>query len=111
PQDIVKKNIAIYQRRRDLVVRTLREIGISVEPPKATFYIWSPTPAGTTSMDFAGRLLDLCGVVVTPGIGYGTLGEGFIRISLSTPDARLEEAMGRIRKVKEQLAPATAGRA
>lgn len=111
PQDIIKKNIGIYQRRRDLVIKTLREIGIAVDPPKATFYIWSPIPAGTTSMDFAGRLLDLCGVVVTPGIGYGSLGEGFIRISLSTPDARLEEAMGRIRKVKDQLAPATAGRA
>ena len=110
PQDIVRENIAVYQRRRDLVVKTLREIGLELEPPKATFYLWSPIPAGTTSMDFAGRLLDLCGVVVTPGIGYGTLGEGFVRISLSTPDARLDEAMARIRKVKDQLAPAATAR-
>ena len=108
PQDIVAKNIAVYQRRRDLVVRTLHELGLEVEPPKATFYLWAPIPEGTTSMDFAGRLLDLCGVVVTPGIGYGTQGEGFIRISLSTPDARLEEAMSRIRKVKDQLMPLAA---
>ena len=108
PQDIIQKNIAVYQRRRDLVVKTLREIGLDVQPPKATFYIWAPIPRGTTSMDFAGRLLDLCGVVVTPGIGYGSLGEGFIRISLSTADARLEEAMNRILKVKDQLAPALA---
>ena len=108
PQDIVKKNIAVYQKRRDLVVRSLREIGLKVDPPKATFYIWAPLPEGTKSMDFAGRLLDLCGVSVTPGIGYGSRGEGFIRISLSTPDARLEEAMARIRKVKDQLAPAAA---
>jgi LL-diaminopimelate aminotransferase len=106
PQDVVQKNIAVYQKRRDLVVGTLREIGLKVDPPKATFYIWAPIPEGTTSMDFAGRLLDLCGVVVTPGIGYGSLGEGFVRISLSTPDARLEEAMSRIRKVKDQLSPA-----
>jgi LL-diaminopimelate aminotransferase len=110
PQDIVAKNIAIYQKRRDVVIKTLREIGLTVDPPKATFYIWAPIPEGTTSMDFAGRLLDLCGVVVTPGIGYGSLGEGFIRISLSTPDARLEEAMARIVKVKEQLAPAATAR-
>jgi LL-diaminopimelate aminotransferase len=108
PQDIVKRNIGIYQKRRDLVIKTLREIGLTVEPPKATFYIWAPIPEGTTSMDFAGRLLDLCGVVVTPGIGYGSLGEGFVRISLSTPDARLEEAMGRIRKARAELAPAAA---
>jgi LL-diaminopimelate aminotransferase len=108
PQDIIEKNIAVYQRRRDLVVRTLREIGLDVQPPKATFYVWAPIPKGTTSMDFAGRLLDLCGVVVTPGIGYGSRGEGFIRISLSTADARLQEAMARITKVKDQLAPALA---
>jgi LL-diaminopimelate aminotransferase len=110
PQDIVAKNIAVYQKRRDMVIKTLREIGLKVDPPKATFYIWAPIPEGTTSIDFAGRLLDLCGVVVTPGIGYGSLGEGFIRISLSTPDARLEEAMARIVKVKEQLAPAATAR-
>jgi LL-diaminopimelate aminotransferase len=104
-QDIVERNIAVYKRRRDLVIETLRDIGLEVEPPKATFYIWAPVPRGTTSMEFAGRLLDLCGVVVTPGVGYGSLGEGFVRISLSTPDARLEEAMARIRKAKEQLAP------
>jgi len=108
PQDIVQKNIAVYQRRRDLVIETLRGIGLEVEAPKATFYIWAPTPRGTTSMEFAGRLLDLCGVVVTPGIGYGSLGEGFVRMSLSTPDARLEEAMSRVRKVKDQLMPLAA---
>jgi LL-diaminopimelate aminotransferase len=108
PQEIIQKNIAVYQRRRDLVVKTLRDIGLAVQPPKATFYLWAPIPKGTTSMDFAGRLLDLCGVSVTPGIGYGSLGEGFIRISLSTPDARLEEAMARIMKVRDQLAPALA---
>jgi LL-diaminopimelate aminotransferase len=111
PQDIVAKNIAVYKRRRDLVIATLREVGLEVEPPKATFYIWAPTPRGVGSIDFASRLLDLCGVVVTPGIGYGSLGEGFVRMSLSTPDARLDEAMSRIRRAKDQLMPLAAGRA
>ncbi|MGH2492404.1 MAG: LL-diaminopimelate aminotransferase [Candidatus Limnocylindria bacterium] len=110
PQDIVKKNIATYRRRRDAMVNALRDIGLELEAPKATFYIWAPIPAGTTSMDFAGRLLDLAGVVVTPGIGYGTQGEGFVRMSLSVPDARLDEAIARIRKVKDQLAVAAAAR-
>ncbi|HEV8230077.1 MAG TPA: aminotransferase class I/II-fold pyridoxal phosphate-dependent enzyme, partial [Candidatus Limnocylindria bacterium] len=103
PRKEVEEMCRIYQRRRDLVVKTLRELGLEVEPPKATFYIWAPIPAGTTSLDFAARLLDLAGVVVTPGIGYGSRGEGFVRISLSVPDARLDEAMARIRKVKDQL--------
>jgi LL-diaminopimelate aminotransferase len=99
PQDSVAENVAIYRRRRDLVVATLREIGLDVDPPKATFYVWTPIPAGMTSMDFATRLLDLAGVVVTPGTGYGSNGEGIVRLSLSVPDARLEEAMHRIRAV------------
>jgi LL-diaminopimelate aminotransferase len=103
PQDSVAENVAIYRRRRDLVVATLREIGLDVDPPKATFYVWTPIPAGMTSMDFATRLLDLAGVVVTPGTGYGSNGEGFVRLSLSVPDARLEEAMHRIRAVDERL--------
>ena len=109
PQDIVARNLAVYKRRRDLAVESLRAIGLDLQPPKATFYVWAPIPTGTTSMDFAGRLLDEAGVVVTPGIGYGSRGEGFIRLSLSVPDARLEEAMARIKKVKDKL-PVGAGR-
>ena len=108
PQDIVTRNLAIYRRRRDLAVDALRAIGLDLQPPKATFYVWAPIPKGTTSLDFAGRLLDEAGVVVTPGIGYGSRGEGFIRLSLSVPDARLEEALARIKKVKDKL-PVGAG--
>jgi LL-diaminopimelate aminotransferase len=96
PQDVVARNISTYQRRRDLVVQTLRTIGLNATPPKATFYIWSPIPSGVSSIDFATRMLDLAGVVVTPGIGYGSQGEGFIRLSLTVPDVRLQEAMDRI---------------
>jgi LL-diaminopimelate aminotransferase len=97
PEAELERLRGLYQRRRDLVLDTLRAIGLSPDTPKATFYIWCPTPAGTTSIDFAAEVLDKAGVVVTPGIGYGSQGEGFFRISLTVPDARLEEAMQRLR--------------
>lgn len=92
---VVQRN-ETYRRRRDLVVATLRRIGLHVDPPKATFYVWAGLPEGVTSTSYAARLLDLAGVVVTPGVGYGRMGEGYIRISLAVPDDRLSEAMARI---------------
>jgi LL-diaminopimelate aminotransferase len=68
------------------------------DTPKATFYVWSPTPTDVTSIDFAAEVLERAGVVITPGIGYGSEGEGFFRISLTVPDARLEEALDRLRQ-------------
>jgi len=110
PQDIVKSNLVVYKRRRDLAVDALRAIGLELDAPKATFYVWAPIPKGQTSIEFAGRLLDETGVVVTPGIGYGSRGEGFIRLSLSVPDPRLEEALARIKKVKDRLPSGAGGR-
>jgi len=99
PQDCVQRMNAIYQRRRDLVVDTLNSLGWELAKPKATFYIWAPVPEGEgTSLQFATRLLDEAGVVVTPGIGYGEHGEGYFRIALTYPDERLQEAMDRIRQ-------------
>ena len=98
PQDDLERLRQLYQRRRDLVLETLRAIGLSPDTPKATFYIWCPTPSGMPSIDFAAEVLERAGVVVTPGIGYGSRGEGFFRISLTVPDARLEEAIGRLRE-------------
>ena len=97
PQDGLERLRQLYQRRRDLTLDTLRAIGLNPDTPKATFYIWCPTPNGMPSIDFAAEVLDRAGVVVTPGIGYGSQGEGFFRISLTVPDARLEEAMQRLR--------------
>jgi LL-diaminopimelate aminotransferase len=97
PEDLERLR-ALYQRRRDLVLETLRAIGLSPDTPKATFYVWSPTPSGVSSIDFAAAVLDRAGVVITPGIGYGSEGEGFFRISLTVPDARLEEALDRLRQ-------------
>jgi LL-diaminopimelate aminotransferase len=98
PQDSTRALVATYQRRRDAVLETLRAIGLDPDTPKATFYVWSPTPNGRSSIEFAAEVLDKAGVVVTPGIGYGQRGEGYFRISLTVPDARLEEALARIRR-------------
>ncbi|WP_124054439.1 LL-diaminopimelate aminotransferase [Arcanobacterium ihumii] len=89
---------SIYQRRRDLVIDALRSIGVTVEPPKATIYVWARVPEGETSESFATKLLEKAHVIVTPGSGYGPDGEGYIRISLTTPDDRLLEAVERMRE-------------
>ncbi len=96
PQDVVEQHNAIYQRRRDRVVSALREIGLRATPPKASLYIWAKIPEGETSIGFAGRLLDDTGVVVTPGVGYGTQGEGYVRLSLTTPDENVDEGLRRL---------------
>jgi LL-diaminopimelate aminotransferase len=87
----------IYQRRRDLVCDALREIGVDVTTPKGTIYVWAPVPAGHTSASYCELVLEESGVVVSPGGAYGPNGEGFFRISLTVPDARLAEAVERLR--------------
>jgi LL-diaminopimelate aminotransferase len=88
---------ALYQRRRDLVCDALREIGVDVTPPKGTIYVWAPVPAGHTSASYCELVLEESGVVVSPGGAYGPNGEGFFRISLTIDNARLSEAVERIR--------------
>jgi LL-diaminopimelate aminotransferase len=88
---------ALYTRRRDLVVGALRDIGVDVTPPKATIYVWAPIPAGFgSSAAYCEHVLDEAGVVISPGGAYGPNGEGFFRISLTTPDDRLVEAVERL---------------
>jgi LL-diaminopimelate aminotransferase len=98
PQDEVEATKAIYQKRRDLVVGALRDGGVDVETPLGSIYVWVPTPGGRSSASFAKELLEEASVVVSPGTGYGANGEGYVRISLTVPDLRLEEAMERIRR-------------
>ena len=93
----VEEMCRIYQRRRDLVVGALRDIGVEVEPPKGTIYIWAPVPAGHTSASFTEKVLEDAAVVISPGSMYGPSGEGSFRISLTTPDQLLTEAVGRLR--------------
>lgn len=96
PRALIEQQNAVYARRRDLVVDTLRRIELTVDPPKATFYVWAKLPEGRESAAVAAQLLAEAGVVVIPGSGYGVQGEGFVRLSLSVPDDRLAEAMVRI---------------
>jgi LL-diaminopimelate aminotransferase len=93
----VREMQALYQRRRDLVCDALREIGVDVTPPKGTIYVWAPVPEGHTSESYCELVLEESGVVVSPGGAYGPSGDGFFRISLTIDDARLAEAMERLR--------------
>ncbi|TET52867.1 MAG: LL-diaminopimelate aminotransferase [Actinobacteria bacterium] len=97
-QESVEEMRKIYKKRRDMVVSTLKDIGLAVEEPKATIYVWVPVPEGYTSESFATHILEKASVVVPPGNAYGPSGEGFIRISLTTKDDRLEEALKRIKE-------------
>jgi LL-diaminopimelate aminotransferase len=88
----------IYTRRRDLVVETLADIGVAVDSPKGTIYVWAPVPEGHTSTSFAEKVLEDAAVVISPGSMYGRSGEGYFRISLTTPDEKLSEALERMRE-------------
>jgi LL-diaminopimelate aminotransferase len=98
PQDSITGQNDIYQRRRDRLVKTLNDIGLKARLPKASFYIWARIPEGYTSVKFTTELLDKANVAVTPGTGYGAAGEGYVRLSLTLPDDRLDEAIGRLHK-------------
>jgi LL-diaminopimelate aminotransferase len=92
----------VYQRRRDLVCAALTKIGIDVTPPRGTIYIWAPVPAGFESAAaYCEHVLEAAAVVVSPGAAYGPNGEGFFRISLTTPDDRLTEAIERLGKLAQ----------
>ena len=97
PRDAITSHNETYQRRRDRAVEVLRELGLRVEPPKASLYMWARLPSGEPSSgEYAARLVNETGVVLTPGASYGDAGEGYIRISLTVPDDRLEEALSRL---------------
>ncbi len=90
----------VYQRRRDKVIAALREIGLEAPVPRASLYIWAAVPQGETSLSFSLKVLNELAVWITPGVGFGPSGEGFFRISLTTPDHRLDEALERLRALK-----------
>ena len=95
-QDCIQENNAIYQRRRDRLVPILNAIGLQVTPPKASLYVWARVPQGYTSVGLTAMLLDEKDIVVTPGAGYGTYGEGYIRLSLTLSDDDLDEGIKRL---------------
>ncbi|MFX1258393.1 MAG: aminotransferase class I/II-fold pyridoxal phosphate-dependent enzyme [Promethearchaeota archaeon] len=99
--EIVKNIIKVYEKRRDILEKRLNDIGWRTEKPKATFYVWTPIPekfSKENSMTFAKKLIDV-GVVVTPGIGFGQYGEGYVRIALTQPEEKIKEAVERIQLI------------
>ena len=99
-EEFTNLNNAIYKKRRDKLANALDEIGLNVVVPKAALYLWCKVPEGYTSASFTELLLEQCNVVVTPGNGYGEYGEGYVRLSLTTPDDLVDEGVKRISKWK-----------
>jgi LL-diaminopimelate aminotransferase len=98
-QSCVAENCGVIQGRRDLLVEGLKKLGYDVDTPRATFYVWMAVPPGMTSMSFAGHLLERAGIVVIPGVGLGEPGEGYVRLALTVPRERLEEALARLHRL------------
>ncbi len=97
--EFVEKNMKIYEKRRDVLINGLNEIGWKTEKPQATFYVWTQIPQGKKScMDFVKNLIEV-GVVITPGIGFGQYGEDFVRFALTQPIERIKEALERISQI------------
>mgnify|MGYP001415418102 FL=1 len=99
-QDFTSSNNEIYKKRRDKLSKALTEIGLEVVIPQAALYLWCRVPNGYNSASFTELLLEQCNVVVTPGTGYGEYGEGYVRLSLTTPDELVDEGVNRISKWK-----------
>ncbi len=100
-QSYIDKLNAVYQRRRDVLVDGLNSLGWKVAKPKATFYVWVPVPPGYTSNELTKSLLEKADIVTTPGVGFGPNGEGYIRITLTVPEERLQEAVDRIKRLHQ----------
>ncbi|MDP2923284.1 MAG: LL-diaminopimelate aminotransferase [Candidatus Omnitrophota bacterium] len=99
PQQQIKNMCRMYQERRDVLISGLNSLGWQVEPPKATFYVWLKIPRRTDSLRFSQLLLEKANLVVTPGVGFGKYGEGYIRMALTVDKERIKEAVERLRKV------------
>ena len=98
-QTCVEEMRRTYQERRDILVDGLRAAGLSAEKPRATFYVWVEVPKGYTSAGLTSLLLTEAGIVTTPGNGFGSAGEGYIRMALTVDRDRMQEAVSRIERV------------
>ena len=95
-QECVADSCKVYEERRNALVSGLRELGFDVTVPKATFYVWLKVD---NSMEFAAKMLNEAGVVVTPGTGFGDAGDGYVRFAITRSVERIEEALERMRGV------------
>ena len=96
---LLGKNRNLFQERRDVLYNGLKKLGLEVNKPKATFYLWIKCPKGVSSMDFTTHLLNKAGVLSTPGNGFGAHGEGYVRFALTVPVKRIREAVERIGRI------------
>lgn len=92
----VKQHAAIFERRMEKLYQALHELGIRVDKPRGTIFLWAKVPNSYTSIAFTDKLLEEAGIVVTPGNAFGPSGEGYIRISLSVSEDRLDEVIRRL---------------
>jgi len=92
-----QKMSKIYRERRDALLVGLYAMGIEMEKPKATFYVWAPVPGKHASIEYAKFLLEKAGIVATPGVGFGKYGEGYVRFSLTRPVERIRQAVERMK--------------
>ena len=102
PASWLEERNAIYRKRRDLLVEGCNALGMKTQTPKAGLYIWAAIPQGFTSRAYANWLFDKTGVFVTPGTNFGDAGEGYVRISMTAPDERIETAIQRMKAVMER---------
>lgn len=97
PQSDIDNLNQIYKRRRDVMLKGLKELGWDIKPCLATFYLWIPTPKGMSSVDFAELMLEKAHVIVPPGNGWGDAGEGFFRIALTVDEEKIKEVIQRMK--------------
>jgi LL-diaminopimelate aminotransferase len=98
------RTIALYQKRRDILIDALNSLGWNLPKTQATLYIWAPVPPGYTSIEFAKLMLEKCGVLIIPGVGYGPYGEGYFRMSLTVSgDKDGERITEAVRRMKANL--------
>jgi len=104
PREAIEQNMAVYKKRRDLLVEGLNSLGWKIEKPRATFYLWAPVPTGYTSAKFAQLLLSEAGILVTPGSAYGKEGEGFVRFALTIQGGNAEDKIAAaVDRIREKL--------
>ena len=90
----------VFQARAEFFIGALKKAGWTVVQPGATFFVWAKPPARLKSLDCVYRVLDAASVLITPGSGFGALGEGHVRFSLTAPETRIREAAERISRIK-----------
>ena len=100
PGDSFEKRMKVYRERRDILVEGLKNLSWDVSESPGTFYVWVKLPRGADSMVFARKMINHAGIVITPGSGFGTWGEGYIRFALTIPSARIHQALGRLEQME-----------